>query len=332
MRAMSEVARNGSLQAEESPVPEGAGAGRVVIEARGLRKRYGSLEAVKGTDFQVHAGRCFGFLGPNGAGKTSTIRMVTVQIPPSAGQLTVLGMDVNKDARRIKSHLGVVPQDNNLDPDFTAFENLVVYAGYFSIPRAEAHRRARQLLEQFSLEDKAHTPVQALSGGMRRRLVIARALVNNPELLILDEPTTGLDPQARHLLWQKLRQLRDQGVTMVLSTHYMEEAAQLCDEIVVMDQGNIIAHGTPRDLVARHVSPTVLELRVNSEDPAPWLEAARSRVERMERVGDMVYLYSRDGEELLHDLRPHALSALLRPASLEDVFLILTGRNLNEFQ
>ncbi len=328
---MSDPGRSNSLQAENPPQAL-QNAGRVVIEARGLRKRYGSLEAVKGTNFQVHAGRCFGFLGPNGAGKTSTIRMITVQIPPSEGQLMVLGMDVHKDPRRIKARLGVVPQDNNLDPDFTAFENLVVYAGYYSIPRATAHQKARELLEQFSLEDKANTQVQALSGGMRRRLVIARALINSPELLILDEPTTGLDPQARHLLWQKLRQLRDQGVTMVLSTHYMEEAAQLCDELVVMDQGNIIAQGTPGDLVARHVSPTVLELRVNSEDPAPWLEEASQRVERMERLGDMVYLYSRDGEELLHDLRPHALSALLRPASLEDVFLLLTGRNLNEYQ
>ncbi len=303
-----------------------------VIRARGLRKRYGALEAVKGIDFEIPSGRCFGFLGPNGAGKTSTMRMITVQIPPTGGDLEVLGLDACCEARRIKSRLGVVPQDNNLDPDFTALENLVVYAGYFSIRGAEARARARALLEQFQLEDKAATRVMELSGGMRRRLVIARALVNNPELLILDEPTTGLDPQARHLLWQKLRQLRDQGVTMVLSTHYMEEAAQLCDDIVVMDQGAIIASGAPRDLVARHVSPTVLELRVNAEDPVPWLEGARSRVERVERLGDMIYLYSRDGEELLHDLRPHALSALLRPASLEDVFLLLTGRNLNEYQ
>ncbi|MBM3268404.1 MAG: ABC transporter ATP-binding protein [Candidatus Sericytochromatia bacterium] len=303
-----------------------------VIRARGLCKRYGSLEAVKCIDFEVPGGRCFGFLGPNGAGKTSTMRMVTVQIPPTAGELEVLGLDACREARRIKARIGVVPQDNNLDPDFTAFENLVVYAGYFSLRGAMARERARALLEQFQLEDKAGTRVTELSGGMRRRLVIARALINQPELLILDEPTTGLDPQARHLLWQKLRQLRDQGVTMVLSTHYMDEAAQLCDDLVVMDQGAIIARGAPRDLVSRHVSPTVLELRVNAEDPAPWLEGARARVERLERVGDMIYLYSRDGEELLHDMRPHALSALLRPASLEDVFLILTGRNLNAYQ
>jgi lipooligosaccharide transport system ATP-binding protein len=303
-----------------------------VIRAKGLRKRYGPLEAVKGIDFAIPGGRCFGFLGPNGAGKTTTIRMITVQIAPTDGQLEVLGMDARCAPRKIKARLGVVPQDNNLDPDFTALENLIVYAGYFSIPAARARRRALELLAQFQLEDKAATRVAELSGGMRRRLVIARALVNSPDLLILDEPTTGLDPQARHLLWQKLRQLRDQGVTMVLSTHYMEEAAQLCDDLVVMDQGCILAHGAPRGLVSEHVSPTVLELRVNAEDPAPWLEPARQRVERLERIGDMIYLYSRDGEDLLHDLRPHALSALLRPASLEDVFLILTGRNLNAYQ
>jgi lipooligosaccharide transport system ATP-binding protein len=303
-----------------------------VILAAGLRKDYGALAAVRGIDFEIRAGRCFGFLGPNGAGKTSTMRMITAQIPPSGGRLEVLGLDARCDARRIKARIGVVPQDNNLDPDFTAFENLVVYAGYFSIRGARARTRAKELLEQFQLEDKATTRVTELSGGMRRRLVIARALVGEPEVLVLDEPTTGLDPQARHLLWQKIRQLRDQGVTMVLSTHYMDEAAQLCDELVVMDRGSIIAKGAPRDLVKRLVSPTVLELRVNAEDPAPWLEAARDRVLRLERVGDMVYLYSRDGEELLHDLRPHAQSALLRPASLEDVFLLLTGRNLNEFQ
>ena len=300
------------------------------IQAKQLSKRYGALEAVRGIDFEVRPGRCFGFLGPNGAGKTTTMRMVTVQTAPSGGMLTVLGMDVTRHGRQIKARLGIVPQDNNLDPDFTTIENLIVYAGYFSIDRKTAKERAKELLAFVSLEDKAGTRVDKLSGGMRRRLIIARALVNSPDLLILDEPTTGLDPQARHLLWQKLRKLKDQGVTMVLSTHNMEEAAQLCDEIVVMDQGRILAQGAPRDLICDHVSPTVLELRVNSEDPTPWLDACRPRVERLERIGDMVYLYSRDGEELLHDLRPHALSALLRPASLEDVFLILTGRNLSE--
>ncbi len=301
-----------------------------VILAERLFKHYGSFAAVKGIDFAVQAGRCFGFLGPNGAGKTTTMRMITVQVPPSDGRLEVLGLDVRRHPRAIKRRLGVVPQDNNLDPDFTTLENLLQYASYFSIPRQEARRRARELLEFVALSDKADVVVEKLSGGMRRRLVIARALINRPDLVILDEPTTGLDPQARHLLWQKLRQLKDQGVTMVLSTHYMEEAAQLCDELVVMDQGKILVHGSPGELVSKLVSPTVLELRVPAEDPAPWLAAALPRVERHERIGDMVYLYTRDGEELLHELRPHALEALLRPASLEDVFLTLTGRNLNE--
>ncbi len=301
-----------------------------VILAEQLRKRYGAFEAVKGIDFAVRAGCCFGFLGPNGAGKTTTMRMITVQVPPSGGRLEVLGLDVRRHSRAIKRRLGVVPQDNNLDPDFTTIENLLQYASYFSIPRQEARRRASQLLEFVALSDKADVLVEKLSGGMRRRLVIARALINRPDLVILDEPTTGLDPQARHLLWQKLRQLKDQGVTMVLSTHYMEEAAQLCDELVVMDQGKILVQGSPGELVAKLVSPTVLELRVLAEDPAPWLDAALSRVERHERVGDMIYLYTRDGEELLHELRPHAIEASLRPASLEDVFLSLTGRNLTE--
>ncbi|MBI6546597.1 MAG: ATP-binding cassette domain-containing protein [Cyanobacteria bacterium NC_groundwater_1444_Ag_S-0.65um_54_12] len=303
---------------------------KAIIQASNLRKHYGSFVAVRGIDFTVNAGHCFGFLGPNGAGKTTTMRLLTVQIPPSAGYLRVLGMDTYQHARRIKARLGVVPQDNNLDPDFTAIENLLVYASYFSIPRREALQRARQLLAFVALEDKADVVVDKLSGGMRRRLVIARALLNNPDLLVLDEPTTGLDPQARHLLWQKLRQLRNEGVTMVLSTHYMEEAAQLCDELVVMDQGTILANGTPTELVKQHSSPTVLELRIDRADPADWLTAVSHRVNRLERVGDMLYLYSSDGEELLCELRHHALSALLRPASLEDVFLILTGRNLKD--
>ncbi|MBU6428741.1 MAG: ATP-binding cassette domain-containing protein [Cyanobacteria bacterium REEB65] len=301
-----------------------------VVSAQELRKRYGAFEAVKGIAFEVQSGRCFGFLGPNGAGKTTTMRMVTVQVPPTSGSLRVLGMDVRSRPREIKSRLGVVPQENNLDPDFTTLENLLQYALYFSLPRKLAKQRALDLLDFVALADKANTRVEHLSGGMRRRLVIARALINNPDMLVLDEPTTGLDPQARHLLWQKLRQLRDQGVTMVLTTHYMEEAAQLCDELVVMDQGRILAHGAPADLVRQHSSPTVLELRVRAEDPASWLDQARPRTDRLERVGDMVYLYSHDGEDLLHALRPYALTALLRPASLEDVFLLLTGRNLSE--
>lgn len=304
-----------------------------IIRARGLVKRFGELVAVDGVDFSVQEGECFGLLGPNGAGKTSTIRMITCVSPLSGGELFVDGMDVRTEGRRIKAILGVVPQEENLDPDLTVWQNLAVYARYFDIPQPAARRTAQEVLELFQLIDRRDEIVDNLSGGMKRRLIIARALINQPKILVLDEPTTGLDPQARHLVWQKLRYLRAQGITMLLTTHYMEEAAHLCDRIVVTHLGRILAEGSPAELIDRHVGQQVLELRLQNGERAAAIELLRGHEHLMlEEVEDVLYAFGRAQawEGLLEELSSFSEGVRLREATLEDVFLQLTGRGLLE--
>ena len=310
-----------------------------VLEASGLTKRYGSLAAVDGISFAVEPGECFGFLGPNGAGKTTTMKMIYCVLPPSSGHLRVFDMDVRAQPRAIKARLGVVTQDNTLDSALTVRENLVVFARYFDLSWSVARRRAAELLEFASLSDRANDKVEQLSGGMRRRLMVARALVSQPDLLILDEPTTGLDPQARQLAWEKLRQLKRTGVTQILTTHYMDEAAALCSRIIIVDRGRIVAEGSPADLVRTHVGHEVVELRgFESDDTARTtleriLSVAGDLADAHEAHDDLLLLHTRDGNALLHRIREHALpveAATLRRATLEDVFLKLTGRMLRE--
>jgi lipooligosaccharide transport system ATP-binding protein len=309
------------------------------VAARALEKRFGALPAVNGVSFGVQPGECFGFLGPNGAGKTTTMKMIYCVLRPSSGHLSVLGMDVRTRPRQIKGRLGVVTQDNTLDTALSVRENLLIFARYFDLSWHTARRRADELLEFVSLTDRGRDKVEQLSGGMRRRLMIARALMPQPDLLILDEPTTGLDPQARQLTWEKLRQLKRTGVTQILTTHYMEEAAALCDRLVIMDRGRIAAEGTPAELIRAHVGREVVELRAfPSQDHARAAlsrisEAAGPLAEQHELHGETVLFYTTDGEALIHRIREHAIpveSATLRQATLEDVFLRLTGRMLRE--
>ena len=305
--------------------------GDPIIQARGLTKRYGEFVAVDGIDFDVPTGKVFGFLGPNGAGKTTTMRMLYGFTPITEGSLTVDGRDIARHARQIKQRLGVIPQEDNLDPDFTVLLNMIVYARYFRIGRKVAQRRAQEALELMQLWERRNANVDELSGGMRRRLLVARALINNPRLLILDEPTTGLDPQARHLVWQKLRQLRGEGVTMLLTTHYMDEAAQLCDRLVVMDSGKILEEGTPRELIERHVLPRVIELRDMGADKARVAQALVQERFATEDVGDTLYVYLESDAGLDGVVKlPPQTQMLARSANLEDVFLKLTGRALQE--
>ena len=304
-----------------------------VVSAHGLTKRYGQFDAVRAIDFDVRSRECFGFLGPNGAGKTTTMRMISCFSPPSAGDLTVLGMRGWTDGRRIKRRVGVVPQENNLDEEVSVVQNLVIYARYFDIPPRVATPRAEQLLEFVALSDKRDWVIPRLSGGMKRRLLIARALMNEPELLVLDEPTTGLDPQARHLVWEKLRSLKRQGVTLLLTTHYMEEAAQLCDRLVIMHEGRILVEGSPQQVIAEHTSPQVIEVFEPPEEALPGLSALESVADRAERLADRWLFYTTDGEALLNKVRSlpvTASSVWLRGGTLEDVFLALTGRGLLE--
>ena len=301
------------------------------ILARRLTKRFGNLVAVNEIDLQVEVGECFGILGPNGAGKTTTARMIHAFTPITAGDLVVLGLRVDRDPVAVKRRIGVVPQEENLDPDLTPGENLLVFARYFDIPRAEARRRATDLLDFVGLAARAASPLDELSGGMKRRLLVARALLNQPELLVLDEPTTGLDPQARHLVWQRLRALKAQGVTQVLTTHYMEEAAQLCDRVALMDSGRILRQGPPMELVHDEIGEEVIEIRGNPTLHRQVLAALDPRGLRWEQAGDTLYLYCSDGRALLpvlSALRPAHL--LHRPAGLEDLFLKLAGRSLQE--
>lgn len=314
-----------------NPPAQGPNTNQALIAARNLTKRYDDLEVVKGINFHVVAGECFGFLGPNGAGKSSTVNMIYGYSPITAGEIMVLGKDIKKYPREIKAQIGVVPQENNLDPDLTVQDNLLVYARYFDIPKKEAARRCDELLEFMQLKEKAHSPIKKISGGMKRRLVIARALINQPRLMLLDEPTTGLDPQARHLIWQQLRSLKRNGTTIVLTTHYMEEAEQLCDRLVIMDAGAIIAQGSPRELVEAHVGDIVIEVRVNEEQEVQILESLNGRRFTHERVGDTLYLFPKWDEGVLPRVMDINGDGLIhRPATLEDVFLRLTGRDLRD--
>ncbi|MCX6519093.1 MAG: ABC transporter ATP-binding protein [Actinobacteria bacterium] len=302
-----------------------------LIVARGLKKRFDDFEAVKGIDVEVQPGEVFGFLGPNGAGKSSTMRMIACVSPASEGTLRLFGMDPAVDGAKIRARIGVVPQLDTLDTELSVQENLWIYGRYFDLSRAECRRRATELLEFAQLTDRADSVVEHLSGGMKRRLSIARSLINEPELLLLDEPTTGLDPQARHVLWERLYRLKQQGVTQVLTTHYMDEAEQLCDRLVVMDQGLIVAEGSPRELIDQYSTREVLELRFGAGTNDQFGPQVVGIGDRFEVLPDRVLVYADDGEAALAEahhrgLRPE--SALVRRSSLEDVFLLLTGRSL----
>ncbi len=313
---------------EPSPSADAA-----LIRARGLTKRFGAFTAVDAVDFEVATGESFGFLGPNGAGKTSTMRMIGCVSPVTEGELEVLGRDPLTDGPRIRSRIGVVPQQDTLDTELTVRENLLIYGRYFGLSRAECGRRADELLEFAQLTERRDDQVEPLSGGMKRRLTIARALINEPDLLLLDEPTTGLDPQARHLLWDRLYRLKQRGVTLVLTTHYMDEAEQLCDRLVVMDKAKIVAEGSPRELIERYSTKEVTELRFPVGVQETLDGQLEGLAERMELLPDRVLLYADDGEAAVaaaHErgLRPETV--LVRRSSLEDVFLRLTGRSLIE--
>ena len=302
-----------------------------LVQARGLRKWFGPVEAVRGIDVDVRRAEAFGFLGPNGAGKSSLMRMIGCVSPPSAGELRVFGMDPDVDGPRIRARLGVVPQQDNLDTELSVRENLHVYGRYFGLSRAAVRAKAAALLDFAQLADRAADPVESLSGGMKRRLTIARSLINDPELLLLDEPTTGLDPQARHLLWDRLFRLKQQGVTLIITTHYMDEAEQLCDRLVVMDGGLIVAAGSPAELIARYSTREVLELRFRIDEQRDWPGLLDGLVARVEELPDRLLLYTSDGEAALsavHQRGVRPVSSLVRRSTLEDVFLRLTGRSL----
>jgi lipooligosaccharide transport system ATP-binding protein len=305
----------------------------VLVHARALTKRFGDFTAVDGVDFDVRTGEAFGFLGPNGAGKTSTMRMIACSSPITDGQLSVIGMDPRSQAAEIKSRLGVVPQIDNLDAELTVRENLLMYARYFDIASDVAGRRADELLEFVQLAERAKDQVEPLSGGMKRRLTIARSLINEPELVILDEPTTGLDPQARHLVWERLYRLKQRGATLIITTHYMDEAEQLCDRLVVMDKAKIVAEGSPTSLIDQYSTREVLEIRVTDAVRSTLDGRLDGIADRIEELPDRMLLYVADGEsalEAVHERQVPLESALVRRASLEDVFLRLTGRTLVE--
>jgi lipooligosaccharide transport system ATP-binding protein len=302
-----------------------------LIHARGLRKTFGSFTAVDGIDIDVFPGEAFGLLGANGAGKSSTMRMIACVSPPSGGTLRILGFDPRRDGPAIRARLGVCPQTDNLDPELTVRENLTTYARFFGISRAVARRRADALLDFVQLAERADSQVEPLSGGMKRRLTIARALVNEPEIVLLDEPTTGLDPQARHLVWERLFRLKRQGVTLVLTTHYMDEAEQLCDRLVVMDAGRIVAEGSPRELIGRFATREVVELRFTDRGSEEVVGELAGLAERIEPLPDRVLLYVHDGDAVLAEVHRRGLEpagTVVRRGSLEDVFLHLTGRML----
>ncbi len=302
-----------------------------MIHAAGLRKSFGDFEAVKGIDVDVRRGEAFGFLGPNGAGKSSTMRMIAAVSPVSSGELRILGLDPAVDGQEIRGRIGVCPQEDTLDTELNVRDNLYIYGRYFGIPRAEVRSRCEELLDFVQLTDKALAKVEDLSGGMKRRLTIARSLINRPDVLLLDEPTTGLDPQARHVVWDRLFRLKQQGVTLVLTTHYMDEAEQLCDRLVVMDKGLIVAEGSPLELIRAHSTREVAELRFavgQNELVAPQVE---DLAERVEVLPDRILLYAEDGEAAVaavHERGLDPIMTLVRRSSLEDVFLRLTGRTL----
>ncbi len=303
-----------------------------IVSAKNLVKKFGNFTAVDHIDFSIEEGECFGFLGPNGAGKTSTMKMIYCFSAVTEGDLQVMGQDVKKKQVEIKRLMGVVPQEDSLDPDLSVLDNLIIYANYFDIPKNQAKSRAEELLNFLQIYEKKDEKVPKLSGGMKRRLVIARALMNQPRLLVLDEPTTGLDPQARLLIWNKLRTLKKEGVSMILTTHYMEEAAQLCDRLVIMDHGKILAMGSPAELIRQHVGREVYEIRGHHEGLSPLRENYLKRGFDAECFGDSLYLFVKDGmnssEELFHELKNFDFHR--RMASLEDVFLKVSGRELRE--
>jgi lipooligosaccharide transport system ATP-binding protein len=300
-----------------------------VLTARGLRKSYGGVEVVAGVDLEVAPGECFGLLGPNGAGKTTTLRLCLGLIAPDSGAIELLGEPVPRRAREARTRVGVVPQFDNLDPDFTVAENLVVFGRYFGMAAREIEARMSALLEFAGLAGRGAAKITTLSGGMKRRLILARALVNDPQIIFMDEPTTGLDPQARHLIWERMRQLTQEGKTLVLTTHFMDEAERLCQRLAIMDRGRIIAGGSPRALIAEHIEPQVLE--VHGPGGEAWVARARSLAPRVERAGDTVFVYAQDVAPVLATLAGQdELAFLHRQASLEDVFLKLTGRDLRD--
>ena len=303
------------------------------LVARELKKSYDGFEAVKGVDFEVYRGECYGFLGPNGAGKTTTMKMIYGAVIPTDGELEVAGLDVRRCEREIKRRIGVVPQENNLDDDLKVKENLLVYGRYYDLPRKVAIQRAEELLEFVELTERAESPVDQLSGGMKRRLLIARALINDPEIVVLDEPTTGLDPQARHLVWDRLRALAVEGKTLVLTTHYMEEAARLCDRLVIMEGGLIIAQGSPKELIEEHVSPQVLEFRAGPEELERLRPVVEATADAVERTGEALLVFTADADTIMDRVRECGVeveNTVYRNAGLEDVFLRLTGRRLIE--
>ena len=301
-----------------------------VLSVSGLHKSYGNAEVVRGLDFAIRRGECFGLLGPNGAGKTTTLRCCLGLTDPNAGTITLVGEPVPKAAREARMRVGVVPQMDNIDPDFTVVENLVIYGRYFRMPDALINERIPRLLEFAGLSSKGDANIRTLSGGMKRRLTLARALVNDPELLILDEPTTGLDPQARHLIWDGLRQLLKQGKTILLTTHFMDEAERLCTRLAVIDHGRMIASDAPRVLIAAHLEPEVIE--VYGDEARAWAAArGRQLVDRLELAGETAFCYARDAAPLLADLaQTPGVRYLHRPANLEDLFIKLTGRELRD--
>jgi lipooligosaccharide transport system ATP-binding protein len=323
-----------SPEVRATPAAVSSDGARPLITARGLTKRFGRYLAVDAVDFDVSRGEVFGFLGPNGAGKTTTMRMIACVSPVTGGELSVLGMDPSHDGPAIRARLGVVPQEDNLDTELTVWDNLLIYGRYFGLPVSVIRERAAELLRFAQLDDRRDSRVDPLSGGMKRRLTIARALINRPDLLLLDEPTTGLDPQARHLLWERLYRLKREGVTLVLTTHYMDEAEQLCDRLVIMDEGRIVAEGSPRQLIDRHSTREVVELRFavpEQQDAAvPRLDGLGAR---LEPVADRVLIYTDHGDDTaaaVSERGLHPESVLVRRSSLEDVFLLLTGRSLDE--
>jgi lipooligosaccharide transport system ATP-binding protein len=304
-----------------------------LIRARGLTKTYGDFVAVDGIDFDVAKGESFGFLGPNGAGKSTTMRIIGATSVRTSGTLTILGKDPEQNGPQIRSHLGVVPQQDNLDSELTVSENIFIYGRYFGLSSSFINKKIPELLEFAQLEEKKDTKVEALSGGMKRRLTIARSLVSEPDILMLDEPTTGLDPQARHILWDRLFRLKEQGVTLLITTHYMDEAEQLCDRLIVMDKGKIMAEDSPAQLIKTYSTKEVLEVRFGSDRNREMVDVLRPLADRMEVLPDRILLYAEDGEQLLEQIAAkgiHPNTSLVRRSSLEDVFLRLTGRSLVE--
>ena len=303
----------------------------IAITAHNLTKRYGNLTAVDGISFEIGEGECFGFLGPNGAGKTTTIRMIHCVSPITGGEINVLGQRAHIDNRVIKAFTGVIPQEITLDSDLTVYENLMVFAKFFDISRAEAKSRIAELLDFVELANKRNNKISELSTGMKRRLLVARALINRPKVIIADEPTTGLDPQARHLIWQRLRSLKSMGTTLILTTQYMEEAQQLCDRLVIMYEGRILKEGSPPQLIQDEIGRVVVELRIGDESDLHLIDVMKEVACGHERVGDTLYFYCRDGQEVMRKIVELDLPNILnRPATLEDVFLKLTGRSLIE--